>query len=86
MLYFAEQAYPEPLISDAYLDTEEREGVARPGWARFTYTEAAGVPEGTEVEWRMPLYSDSGHVVTESQPNEFYEDVVDFLKERGALD
>ena len=86
MLYTTEAIHPEPLLCDAYLDTEAREGAERPGWAYLTYTEATGIPEERRVEWRMPFYESSGHMVTEDQPTDFFEDVRAFLTEQGAFD
>ena len=85
-LYTTGLMHSEPLLGKAYLDTDPREGIERPGWAYLTCTEAPGIPEAREIEWRMPLYTDSGHMVTERQPTEFCEDVKAFLSERGALE
>ena len=73
-----------PMLDAVDFDIAPRVGVERPGWLNLVFNDAMGLGDGAARTVRMPLYRNSGHMITLSEPAALREDVRLFLEERGA--
>lgn len=71
------------ILSSVTHDTKVRSGVARPGWMVLKYRKGAvrGMLGQRQRTIRFPIYAESCHSVSVTQPRDLFADVTEWLKE-----